>query len=277
MEKTATLVFTHEDISDFCELTGDDNGMHNPDIMGKFKKEPIVPGMQLLTRAAKLVGPEFERVKQYDFYFGMPVSANESLRLVVNEMNDFPYSAKISIFANGSDALAVKDNTSGFNETLSLATVENYDGDGSVELYPPVDAGESFAKTSGIDDKRINNFLYAVALSSQALLKRIKFPKQDNELEKKLHDDMYPTDRNKELILPVYTAFHITAPHGAILIDINDGLNFNTRLEQVQNSKRDFIFYLSCSQERVLYTGVYGLKAIPAKILRRGAKDSTAA
>ncbi len=277
--------FSDKEISDFCTVTKDNNDIHNPQFMGKKSKLAIVPGMMILSQVLDLPLAYDQNFNLMEIYFSSPLSSGETVEFSYDAINQTE-GIILNARRNGNNLLAKLDPTTkkeigdskllttnpehlqniGYPLRFDLSDGKEKD---STEAAPNIvnferenieDFGKIVSSNSDITDT-----LFAIAMSSRALIDSFAYPVSRNENKAKEE-----IAKIKGKVLPVYQSLRIFLPEG--IQDLRGGkLEF---YNDVNVKKRDITFDLKCQNDgRTLYFAQYSLKAMTERVLIRYAKD----
>lgn len=179
--KNKKIIFGDAEIVEFCTATKDTNEIHNPAFMEARGKRAIVPGMLALCSTINL-SSEFLKNKGNSIiiYFNSMLSSGDFVTLCNSADHDNPGVLRLSAI-NHKDALSSNGE---YSRIFKRDNEFEVTFQGLCKSLPVNrEMIDEFSKVTGGTDPDVSRFLFAVAYTSQALLKCIENPQTEVETE----------------------------------------------------------------------------------------------
>lgn len=278
----AMFSFSDENVMNFCEVTEDSSIHHKPDAMKEKGKLAIVPGMYILALAASQAEGFLQNQNtKAEVYFGAPSCIGDSIDFDVAKRENGPKPdevepeiARLLTSNNGIDVLCapkqeverkqeLESQDVRYTRLLNIGEmppeIEGY----KRILIPKNDSLGRFAKLANREPDSLTELLFAIAYSSRALLRGVGEPLTDGE--KVARDAMGK-------LIPVYLSLDLFIPKERPRIEVNRGIHYTVRTENI--AKKKFTYVLDChTSNSRLYYAVYRLRATQEKLVLEMARD----
>lgn len=263
--KKKKVIFRDAQIIDFCVTTRDTNEIHNPEFMKALGKRVIVPGMLALSSTINL-SAEFLKNggNSILIYFNSLLSSGDFVTLGNTVNPDDPHELRLSAI-NHKDTLST-------NEEYSR--IFRRSGDFNL-IYPGIRRSLSIepsmvSRFSGLTmgtDTDICRFLFAVAYTSQALLKSIVEP--ETEVEREIGRVISRANQ----VSPFYHSLEIQIPAPFPQFDPQGELDYFIHFTREKPGKL-YTAHVRCEHlGRLIFHSRYKMIGIPDRMIYRMAKD----
>ena len=264
--KQQKVIFSDQEIIDFCKATQDTNEIHNPEFMKKMGKRVIVPGMLALSRTLNLEADYLKsKVNCIHVFFNSLLSSGDFATLCTTPVPDSASAMRLSAI-NHVDTLTTKNDYTKMYWNSKGVGNEVFQG---ILRSLPIESWQinHFFKLVGSKDHATNNFLFSIAYASQALLKSIDEPESEVELE------IGRLINSPSRISPFCQSLEIFFPHPFPVFNPGNHLDYYTHFEREKPNKL-YTAHLRCeSGGQLLFHARYKMMGIPDIIILRMAKE----
>jgi hypothetical protein len=259
------VLFTDQDIVDFCRSTQDTNVVHDQMFMTSLNKRVIVPGMYAFCMTANLAadfilgGANYFRV-----YFNTLLSSGDFADLCAISGPGPQEEIRLS-------ALNHKDTLSSPGEHTSVmkTDIPFVPQDQGHVLQLPVTGRqvETFRRLISTTNGEVGDLLFTMAYASQALFRSIREPATDVEQE------IISLVDGGNRISPFYHTLEIFLPTERPSLLTESLVDYRIHFERVK-ANRAYLAGVQCEQQgRILYRSVYKLVGIRDSVILRMAKE----
>ncbi len=263
--KKKKVIFRDTEITDFCLTTKDTNEIHNPEFMKARGKRVIVPGMLALSSTINLsAGFLKDGADSITIFFNSLLSSGDFVTLVNTLNPDDPHELRLS-------AINHKDTLSS-NDAYSKIFKRSADFD---NIYPgirrslPIEPAMTlrFSELTSGTDADVSRFMFAVAYTSQALLKSILEP--ETEVEQEIGQVISRINQ----VSPFYHSLEIQIsspfPHFEPDGELDYFIHFTT-----EKTGKLYTAHVRCEHYgRLIFHSRYKMIGIPDRMIYRMAKD----
>ena len=265
MMKQRKVIFTDQEIVEFCKATCDTNVIHDPAFMEGLGKRVIVPGMFALSSTACLTG-EFLRTRANSIkvLFNSLLSSGDFATLNVTEIPGNPGEVRLSAI-NHKDTLTTKDDYTRIYRTSELFPTDYSGIIHRLEVRP--EQLISFSKLVKADDGEVSNFLFAVSYASQALLKAIHHPLTEEEKEV---DELINGNSG---VSPFYHTLDIQVPTPFPSVEPKGFMDYHVHFVREKIYKLYTAHVRCMSGDKIIFHSRYQMIGINNQIILRMAKD----
>lgn len=263
--KSKKLIFSDHEIVDFCLTTKDTNEIHDPAFMKEKGKRVIVPGMMALSATINLSADFLKnRANAITIFFNSLLSSGDFVTLCNFLTPENPREMRIAAI-NHRDTLSSSDQYSKIfcrNEGFD----KFYEG-----IKRSLDISEEmisrFSELTAATDKDVARFMFAVACTSQALLKSIDEPQTDTERE------IDQVINKNDKVSPFYHTLEIMIPSPFPSYEPTGKLDYFIHFT-VEKPRRLYVAHVRCEHEgNVLFNSRYKMIGIPDMLIYRMAKE----
>lgn len=241
--------YSIDEVTRFCEITGDPNSLHNAEFMARQGKYPIIPGMMVWASAAGLSPSILEEPSNIEVYFGDAAHPKERLKFECSEAGE------LRVLRENKNLLQ-KENPSSMKPTTAYLQIEPQR---MLEVEVEDAKVQAYQALMRINHP-VSSLLYAMTTSSSALCAAIRNPQTAGE--------RVVLEALREQ-LPMFTELHF---YTAGNLPQPGSLNFG--LEMGKNGK-GLVFHLTCDQNaNPIYTACFKARPVSMDLLvKRVAKN----
>jgi hypothetical protein len=263
--KQKKVIFGDKEIVEFCRATHDTNEIHHPVFMATLGKRIIVPGMFALSQTVNL-SADFLRIhaKSLKVLFNSLLSSGDFVTLCSSPVNGIHSEVRLSAI-NCKDTLTSKDE---FTRLSVKETSFKSDHKGLIRRLE-VTAGqvETFKRLIECTNQDVAHFLFAISYASQALLKSIKEPMTEIEVE------IGETISREHCISPFYHSLDINIPTPFPVFNPEGHLDYYVHFEREKVLKLYSAFVHCEHRGNIIFTAHYKLVGVNDKVILRMAKE----
>ena len=264
--KQKKIIFGDKEIVEFCRATHDTNEIHDPAFMAKLGKRVIVPGMFALSQTVNL-SADFLRnhAKSLKVLFNSLLSSGDFVTLCTSPTEGIHDEVRLSAI-NCKDTLTSKDeytrlsvNKTSFNKSDHKGFLRR------LEVKP--EQVETFKRLVECTNQDVAHFLFAVSYASQALIRSIKDPVTEIEVE------IGETISRDQCISPFYHSLDINIPEPFPVFSPEGHLDYYIHFEREKPLK----LYSACVRcehnGHLIFNAHYKLIGVADKVILRMAKE----
>jgi hypothetical protein len=264
----ADIIFSNQNVSQFCEITCDNNLIHNPEHMHQLNKQVVVPGMFVFSTALNLLHDAFTQgADTIKVFFNSVIHTNESVRFEGKKNSQKPMEILMSA-NNGHDSFTLKDERSKVYKRSSDYTHQNLGFIRSLK-YTEMQLG-AFNKLIGCVDQFMNGFLFSIAYASSALFQAIQNPITEVESEINILIDK---SLNPDRVAPFYQSLEIYLENGLTALDAQGELDYKIDFVREKQYKT-YVAHVRCQQNgRKIYQSDYKMISVPERLIMRMVRD----
>lgn len=262
------ITFTDHQTISFCEITCDDNLIHNPVHMRQLNKQVVVPGMFVFTSALVMLREAFIRgADTLKVFFNSVIHTNETVKIKGDIISERPVEVLLSA-NNGHDSFTLKDERS---KIYKRAFYYYHDNQGFIRTLDYTELQlDVFGKLTGSFDNLLNGFLFSIAYASSALFQAIQNPLTEVEREINVLIDK---TLNPDKVAPFYQSLEIFLENGIQPIQPSGQLEYKIDFEREKKNKT-YIAHVLCQQNgQKIYQSDYKMISVPERLIMRMVRD----
>jgi hypothetical protein len=263
--KQKKVIFGDKEIVEFCRATHDTNEIHDPAFMAKLGKRIIVPGMFALSQTINL-SADFLRIhaKSLKVLFNSLLSSGDFVTLCSYPVSGIQNEVRLS-------AINCKDTLTSKYEYTRLSVKETSFRSDHKGLLQKLDVTsgqvETFKRLIECTNQDVAHFLFAVSYASQALIRGIKDPITEIEVE------IGETISRNHCISPFYHSLDINIPTPFPVFNPEGHLDYYIHFEREKPLK----LYSACvrceHRGQLIFKAEYKLVGVADKVILRMAKE----
>ncbi len=257
-------VFGDEDVIKFCEITRDNNLIHNPQYMKENGKKTVVPGMLILSTAIGMAADLISSgANMLELYFHSIIGTGEKSEIGYILQQQDPIRAEI-IARNTVNTLSKKGNPSLLMQMDSLPLFTREGILRTLDVRPG--QMQQFAAMTGLANDALGYLLFAITYASRGLLLSIDEPQTD--IEREINHYLDKTI-NPDQLSPFYQYLKIYLPPQATKPSPDKDLDYFIHFTRVKEG-RTYDAKVFCYQNaNLIYYSEYQLIAIPDRLIMR--------
>lgn len=263
--KQKKKIFGDEEIVEFCRATLDTNEIHDPEFMATLGKRIIVPGMFALSQTVNL-SADFLRnhAKSLKVLFNSLLSSGDFVTLCSFPSKGIHREVRLS-------AINCRDTLTSTNEYTRLSVKKTSFKSVHKGLLRKLEVRpeqvETFKRLIECTNLDVAHFLFAISYASQALLKSIKEPKTEIEVE------IGETISRNHCISPFYHSLDINIPTPFPVFNPEDHLDYYVHFEREKPLKLYSAFVRCEHRGLLIFNAHYKLVGVADRVILRMAKE----
>lgn len=262
------ITFTDQQAISFCEITCDNNLIHNPAHMHSLNKRVVVPGMFVFSSTLCHLREAFEKgADTIKVFFNSVIHTNETVHIKGDLVSVQPIEVLMSA-NNGHDSFTLKDERS---KIYKRAHYYYHNNQGYVRTLDYTELQLAiFGKLTGCFDNLLNSLLFSVAYASNALFQAIQNPLTEVEQEINVLIDK---TLNPDKVAPFYQSLEIYLDSGIQPIKPSGQLEYKIDFEREKKNKT-YIAHVLCQQNgQKIYQSDYKMISVPERLIMRMVRD----